>query len=47
MTARRDLTLREKMQLIFDNNDTNGLSQRKLAEKYSISLSSISSIYVI
>ena len=38
MATRRDLTLHEKVQVIFDNNDGNGLSQRKLAEKYKISL---------
>ncbi len=32
------------MQLIFDNNEGNGLSQRKLATKYNISLGSVSNI---
>ena len=31
MATRHDLTLQEKVQLIFDNNEGNGLSQRKLA----------------
>ena len=44
MTTRHDLTLQEKVQLIFDNNEGNGLSQRKLATKYNISLGSVSNI---
>jgi len=44
MATRRDLTLHDKVQLIFDNNEGNGLSQRKLAEKYKISLGSVSNI---
>jgi hypothetical protein len=34
MTSQRHLTLSEKIQLINDKNGGNGLSQRKLAEKY-------------
>jgi hypothetical protein len=41
MATRRDLTLHEKVQLIFDNNEGNDLSQRKLSDKYEISLGSI------
>ena len=41
MVTRRDLTLHEKVQLIFDNNEGNDLSQRKLSDKYEISLGSI------
>ena len=44
MTSRHELTLQEKIQLIFDNKDGNGLSQRRLAEKYNISLGSVSNI---
>ena len=44
MTSRHELTLQEKIQLIFDNKDGNGLSQRTLAEKYNISLGSVSNI---
>ena len=44
MATRHDLTLHEKVQLIFDNNDGNGLSQRKLSDKYKISLGSVSNI---
>ena len=44
MATRRDLTLHEKVQLIFDNNDGNGLSQRKLSDKYKISLGLVSNI---
>ena len=40
MTSRHYLTLKEKIQLITDSNDGNGLSQRKLSEKYNISLGS-------
>jgi Mor family transcriptional regulator len=47
MTSLRHLTLKEKIQLINDSNGgncDNGLSQRKLAEKYNISLGSVSNI---
>ncbi len=47
MTSPRHLTLKEKIQLINYNNSSNGddgLSQRKLAEKYNISLGSVSNI---
>lgn len=44
MTTRHDLTLEEKIQLIRDNNDGNGLSFRKLADKYRCSIGSISNI---
>ncbi|CAF4146363.1 unnamed protein product [Rotaria sordida] len=40
MTSRHELTLHEKVQLIYDSSDGNGLSQCKLAEKYNISLDS-------
>ncbi|CAF4102406.1 unnamed protein product [Rotaria sp. Silwood1] len=45
MTSRYEFTLQEKIQLIFDNKDDNGLSQRRLAEKYNISLSLVSNIF--
>ncbi len=41
MATRRDLTLHEKVQLIFDNNEGKGLSQRELFDKYKISLGSV------
>jgi hypothetical protein len=44
MTSRHYLTLNKKIQLIHDDNDGNGLSQRKLAVKYNISLGSVSNI---
>ena len=47
MTSPRHLTLKGKIQLINDSNSSNGdngLSQRKLAEKYNISLGSVSNI---
>ncbi|CAF4239687.1 unnamed protein product [Rotaria sordida] len=44
MTSCHELTLHEKVQLIYDNSDGNGLPQRKLAEKYNISLGSVSNI---
>lgn len=44
MTSRHELTLQEKIQFIFDNKDGNGLSQRKLSDKYNISLGSVSNI---
>ena len=44
MTSQHHLTLKEKIQLITDSNDGNGLSQRKLAEKYNISLGSVCNI---
>ena len=44
MTSRHELTLHEKIQLIYDNSDGTGLSQRILAEKYNISLGSVSNI---
>ena len=47
MTSRHHLILKEKIQLITDSNDGNGLSQCKLAEKYNISLGSFSNILKI
>ncbi|CAF1374531.1 unnamed protein product [Rotaria magnacalcarata] len=44
MSSRHDLSLQQKVELIKDNNDGNGLSQRKLAEKYNISLGSVSNV---
>ncbi len=44
MAQRHDLTLQEKVQLIFDNNEGNGLSKRRLSTKYNISLGSVSNI---
>ena len=44
MTTRHDLTLEEKIQLIRDNKDGNGVSFRKLADKYRCSIGSISNI---
>ncbi|CAF0951540.1 unnamed protein product [Rotaria sordida] len=44
MTSRHELTLHEKIQLIFDNKDGNALSHRRLAKKYNISLDSVSNI---
>ena len=44
MSSRHDLPLQQKVELIKDNNDGNGLSQRKLAEKYNISLGSVSNV---
>jgi transposase len=44
MATRHNLTLQEKIHLIFDNNEGNGLSQRKLAAKYNISFGSVSNI---
>jgi Mor family transcriptional regulator len=44
MTSRHYLTLNEKIQLINDSNGSNGLSQRKLSEKYNMSLGSVSNI---
>jgi transcriptional regulator with XRE-family HTH domain len=44
MATRHDLSLHEKVQLIFDNKEDNGLSQHQLAEKYNISLSSVSNV---
>ena len=44
MTSRHHLTLKEKIQLITDSNDSNALSQCKLAEKYNISLDSVCNI---
>ena len=41
---RHELSLEQKIQLIKDNNNGNGLSIRKLAEKYSISKSSAANI---
>ena len=44
MTSPHHLTLKEKIQLLNDSNGGNDLSQRKLAEKYNISLGSASNI---
>ncbi|CAF1116814.1 unnamed protein product [Rotaria magnacalcarata] len=44
MSSRRDLPLQQKVELIKDNNYGNGLTQRKLAEKYNISLGSVSNV---
>ncbi len=44
MSVRHDLTLQQKIELINDNKDGNGLSQRKLAAKYNISLGSVSNV---
>ena len=41
---RHELTLEQKVSLIKDNSDGNGLSVRKLAEKYAISKSSVANI---
>jgi predicted DNA-binding protein YlxM (UPF0122 family) len=41
MTSLRHLTLKIKIQLNNDSNGDNGLSQRKLAEKYNISHGSV------
>ena len=41
---RHELSLDQKILLIKDNNDGNGLSVRKLAEKYSVSKSSVANI---
>ena len=41
---RHELSLEQKILLIKDNNDGNGLSIRKLADKYSISKSSVANI---
>ena len=46
MNSRYYLTLKEKIQLITDSHDSNGLSQRKLAEKYNISLGSVCNIFL-
>ncbi|CAF1258618.1 unnamed protein product [Rotaria sordida] len=44
MTIRHDLTLQQKIELINDNRNANGLSQRTLAVKYNISLGSLSNV---
>ncbi|CAF4213616.1 unnamed protein product [Rotaria sordida] len=44
MTSRHHLTLKKKIQLINDSSGGNGLSQRTLAERYNISLGSVSNI---
>jgi predicted DNA-binding protein YlxM (UPF0122 family) len=44
MISRHDLTSQHKIQLIYDSNCDDGLSQRKLVEKYNISLDSLSDI---
>jgi hypothetical protein len=41
---RHELTLEQKVSLINDNSDGNGLSIRKLAEKYVISTSGVANI---
>ena len=41
---RHELTLEQKVSLIKDNSNGNGLSVRKLAEKYAISKSSVANI---
>ncbi|CAF2944116.1 unnamed protein product [Rotaria sp. Silwood2] len=41
MSLRHDLTLQQKIELINDNRNGNGLSQRELAGKYNISLGSV------
>lgn len=41
---RHELTLEQKVSLINDNSDGNGLSIRKLAEKYAVSKSSVANI---
>jgi hypothetical protein len=43
---RHELTLQQKVSLINDNSDGNGLSIRTLAEKYVISKSSVASILI-
>ncbi|CAF3287422.1 unnamed protein product [Rotaria socialis] len=44
MSVRHDLTLQQKIELINDNRNGNGLSQRTLAVKYNISLGSVSNV---
>ncbi|CAF1023635.1 unnamed protein product [Rotaria sordida] len=44
MSSRHDLTLQQKIELINDNRNGNGLSQRTLAAKYNISLGSVSNV---
>ena len=44
MTSRHDLTLQQKVELINDSTDGKGLSERKLAAKYNISLGSVSNV---
>ncbi|CAF5043856.1 unnamed protein product, partial [Rotaria sp. Silwood1] len=44
MSLRHDLTLQQKIELINDNRNGNGLSQRELAGKYNISLGSVSNV---
>jgi len=44
MSSRHDLTLQQKIELINDNRNGNGLSQRALAVKYNISLGSVSNV---
>jgi len=44
MSHRKALTLEEKISLIKDNQDGNGLSTRQLADKYKISKSSAAKI---
>ncbi|CAF1597859.1 unnamed protein product [Rotaria magnacalcarata] len=44
MSIRHDLTLQQKIELINDNRNGNGLSQRTLAVKYNISLGSVSNV---
>ena len=44
MALRHELTLQQKIELINDNRNGNGLSQRTLAAKYNISLGSVSNV---
>ncbi len=44
MTSPHYITLEQQIQLINDYNGGNSLSQRKLAEKYNISLGSVSNV---
>ena len=44
MSSWHDLTLQQKIELINDNKNGNGLPQRKLAATYNISLGSVSNV---
>jgi transcriptional regulator with XRE-family HTH domain len=44
MISRHEITFQEKIKLIHNNKERNGLSQCQLAEKYDISLSLVSTI---